>query len=168
MNPNVWGKYQWTAIHFSALGYPWNPSPTIKKNFRTFFMEILPSILPCESCRNHLSQTLSQHPITDKDLENSETLFQWTVNLHNTVNKRLGKPTLSLTEAKAIYSNVDNLRNAIDKKQSNITPSTPVSITIIDSKISENSLQYILLTFMFIFILVLYVYFMKFNRRFRR
>ena len=168
MNPNVWGKYQWTAIHFSALGYPWNPAPSVKNSFKTYFMDVLPSILPCESCRNHLRQTLSNRPITDRDLQNSDTLFKWTVDLHNSVNERLNKPVISLTEAKAIYSNVENLRNTIDNTPLNIdkqTTTTPVSITIIDSKSSENSLQYVLLTFMFFFMVVLYIYFMKFGNK---
>lgn len=117
MDPTVWGKYQWTAIHFTALGYPKNPTENQKQAFFTYFNKILPEILPCDKCRKHLKNTLKQeHPITSKDLVNSEALFSWTVSLHNVVNKRLNKPTITLEDAKNVYMYRDNLHNAICNK----------------------------------------------------
>lgn len=114
MDPQVWGKYQWTAIHFAALGYPKSPTEGQKQYYFTYFTKILPEILPCLKCRQHLKQTLqTEHPMNSSALANSDTLFEWTVSLHNVVNRRLGKPTLSLEEARNIYMYRDNLHRAL-------------------------------------------------------
>lgn len=114
MDPQVWGKYQWTTIHFVALGYPKAPTESQKQYYFTYFSKILPEILPCLKCRKHLKQTLqTEHPMTPAALVNPDTLFEWTVSLHNVVNRRLGKPTLSLEEARNIYMYRDNLHRAL-------------------------------------------------------
>lgn len=114
MDPQVWGKYQWTTIHFVALGYPKAPTESQKQYYFTYFSKILPEILPCLKCRKHLKQTLqTEHPMTPSALANPDTLFEWTVSLHNVVNRRLGKPTLSLEEARGIYMYRDNLHGAL-------------------------------------------------------
>lgn len=159
MNPNVWGKYQWTSIHFCALGYPKNPSNKIKQNFKIYFNDILPEILPCESCRTHLRKTLqSEHPITDNDLKNKDTLFKWTVDLHNIVNQRLHKPIISLETALSIYMYQDKLHNALCN---NIIP---LPITTLDTD-SNNNIKYILLILFLIFILTFNIYYFKIFRR---
>lgn len=171
MNPSVWGKYQWAAIHFSALGYPNDPSTQMKNTFRAYFTEILPSVLPCEACRNHLRQTLANElPLTNEDLRNSETLFKWTVKLHNIVNQRLHKPEVTLEEAIDIFMSKSKLDAAMFESKNTPTsamkessPTTPVSITIIDSKINSNNLQHLLITFFLMFMMVLYVYYFKFS-----
>lgn len=161
MNPNVWGKYQWTSIHFSALGYPNHPSVETKNSFKRYFNEILPEILPCEGCRQHLRETLKYElPITDKDLENKHNLFKWTVDLHNIVNKRLKKPTLSLHNAYNIYMYQDNLYNAM------CSNTTPLSITTLDiTSFKKCSIYNILIILIIIFLLILYIYYFKIWRR---
>lgn len=114
MDPQVWGKYQWTAIHFAALGYPTSPTEAQKQYYFTYFTKILPEILPCLKCRQHLKQTLqTEHPMNSSALANPNALFEWTVSLHNVVNRRLEKPTLSLEEARNIYMYRDNLHRAL-------------------------------------------------------
>lgn len=114
MDPQVWGKYQWTAIHFAALGYPKSPTEAQKQYYFTYFTKILPEVLPCLKCRQHLKQTLqTEHPMNSSALANPDTLFEWTVSLHNVVNRRLEKPTLSLEEARNIYMYRDNLHRAL-------------------------------------------------------
>ena len=161
MNPNVWGKYQWTSIHFSALGYPNNPSLETKNKFKRYFNDILPEILPCEGCRKHLRDTLKNElPITDKDLQNKDNLFKWTVDLHNIVNKRLKKPILSLEQASMIYMYQNNLYNAMCPN------SQPPAITTIDTHNNSSSNLYAVLTLLFcIFLLILYIYYFKVWRK---
>lgn len=116
MDPQVWGKYQWTSIHFVALGYPNNPTKSQKQHYFTYFSKILPEILPCLMCRQHLKKTLqTEHPMTPLALENPSAMFEWTVSLHNAVNRQLGKSTVTLDEAKRIYMYTDNLHNALCK-----------------------------------------------------
>ena len=123
MNPNVWGKYQWTSIHFIALGYPsHSPPENVKDTYRRYFTEILPNILPCMTCREHLKKTLSeQHPLMPKHLEGRDALFEWTVSLHNVVNARLGKAQITLEEARDIYLYEDHLQRVMCKTQATPT-----------------------------------------------
>lgn len=160
MNPNVWGKYQWTSIHFSALGYPKHPSIETKNYFKKYFNEILPEILPCEGCRNHLKQTLKYElPITDRDLENKDNLFKWTVNLHNIVNKRLKKPVLSYEDALMIYMYQDNLYSAMCPNLK------PPPITTLDTSFKSWNIYNLLILLFIIFFLILYIYHYKIWRK---
>ena len=140
MDPQVWGKYQWTTIHFVALGYPKAPTESQKQYYFTYFSKILPEILPCLKCRKHLKQTLqTEHPMTPAALANPDTLFEWTVSLHNVVNRQLGKPTLSLEDARSVYMYRDNLHAALcenvspDQMNHTSTTEDPKSISTFDS-----------------------------------
>ena len=139
MDPQVWGKYQWTAIHFAALGYPKAPTDAQKQYYFTYFTKILPEILPCLKCRQHLKETVqTEHPMNSSALANPDTLFEWTVSLHNIVNRRLGKQTLSLEEARNIYMYRDNLHSALCEN----VPSTQLNHTQTTDSIASNNNQY--------------------------
>ncbi|QOI90180.1 putative FAD-linked sulfhydryl oxidase R596 [Pyramimonas orientalis virus] len=130
MDPNIWGKHLWTSIHFIALGYPDYPTESEKQNYHKFF-STLPNVLPCKSCRDHLTETLqTQSPLHANFLKNKDELFKWTHNLHNIVNKRLNKVQLSLDKALSTYMKKDQFQNAM-------CPSTPVptTTTLVDQEI---------------------------------
>jgi len=105
MTPEIWGKHLWFSMHFIALAYPRNPSYDQRKNYKQFY-ENLWKVLPCKKCSVHYRQNLKELPLEDgnKDfLENNKTLFEWTVIMHNIVNKSLGKPQISLEDAEKMY-----------------------------------------------------------------
>ena len=113
MDPQIWGKHLWASIHYIALGYPDSPSDSESKSYEAFFNNLY-KVLPCKSCSNHLRETLAkQHPLTSKDLVNKDALFKWTVDLHNVVNTRLKKPTMSLDEATLTYMKRDRFFDAM-------------------------------------------------------
>lgn len=91
-----YGPGYWSAIHidaFNAKTYDQKitASNTIARLITTF---------PCLKCRRHATEYASHHPfihsISDPD---PLSLFKWSCLFHNTVNKRLGKPILSLEQA---------------------------------------------------------------------
>lgn len=95
MNQNVWGKCGWVLIHSISINYPNNPSNSEKKNIIEFFTS-LGKVLPCRYCRQHYKENLKELPIqANSKLE----LVYWTIDLHNKVNKSLGKSILSRDEA---------------------------------------------------------------------
>lgn len=102
-NKDIWGSHMWYTIHFIALGYPNEASSIDKKNYKNFYIN-LPNIIPCEECAKHLVTNLNKYPI-DNYLDSKERLFEWTVLLHNEVNKMLGKDIWSLEKANKYYSN---------------------------------------------------------------
>jgi hypothetical protein len=60
------------------------------------FVEGYKEIIPCLSCRDHFEQVLVDNPVPEAD-----DLFKWSVDVHNIVNKRLGKPEFSYEAALA-------------------------------------------------------------------
>lgn len=101
--PHVWGPIFWHTIHITALGYPvQEPTYQVKRAAKEFY-ESLASLIPCPACREHYSKHISENPITPS-LDKRADLFRWTVNLHNIVNKSLGKPQVSEHESIAFYT----------------------------------------------------------------
>jgi Erv1 / Alr family len=84
INPVAFGPYYWAVIHLACLS---------GADGLQDFVNSLPGILPCPDCREHLQENLKQLPFDSKDP------FRWSVNLHNAVNKRLGKPSMSYKQA---------------------------------------------------------------------
>ncbi len=106
--PNVWGPFFWHTIHITAIGYPKDPSYGHKHAAKEFF-ESLQFLIPCQVCREHYKKNLQLLPV-GPHLDRREDLFRWTVNLHNDVNKVLGKPILTENEVLRFYVRL-GLRN---------------------------------------------------------
>jgi hypothetical protein len=89
--PHVWGPSMWKLMHVIATTYPDNPTHQDAQQFATFFAS-LQSVLPCEGCRKGYAMLVGgQYRLTDDVLANRHSLFRWTVDVHNAVNKKLGK-----------------------------------------------------------------------------
>lgn len=99
--PSVWGPFFWHTIHISALGYPSNPSYGHKKAAKEFY-ESLMFLIPCPVCREHYAEYMKTMPVSPF-LDRREDLFKWTVELHNTVNQKLGKPRVTELESIEFY-----------------------------------------------------------------
>ena len=100
MDPVVWGPSMWASIHAIAIGYPEHPSSVDAQAYRNFFAN-LHLVLPCQACADHYKEHWKANPINNKDLQSADALFAWTVRLHNAVNSKLGKPALTVEEARA-------------------------------------------------------------------
>jgi hypothetical protein len=101
MEPAIWGPKLWFVIHTFALNYPDNPTYENKRVMEEFFNNLKHSI-PCQTCRIHYSQRLQNNPIMNY-LDNKQSLFKYTIDLHNQVNKSLGKKIYSYDEVVNIY-----------------------------------------------------------------
>lgn len=86
LGPNIWGPHGWKFIHYIAFAYPNNPPDNVKETYKNFFT-LLGNVLPCKLCMDHYAENLILHPLTDKVLTNRDTLLQWTIDIHNEVNK---------------------------------------------------------------------------------
>lgn len=95
----------WAAIHLICLGAPASFSGSDTSGYRAFFTH-LASILPCEACREHLRQNLKETSIEAALSGGRESLFKWSVQLHNTVNGQLNKRIVPYDEAKAFWTEV--------------------------------------------------------------
>lgn len=95
MDPHIWGPGLWLALHSITLNYPDDPSPRDKENTRKFF-EYVGYNLPCFFCRDNYARHLKEYPI---QLDTKTDLVNWLIDIHNDVNKELGKSVLSRQEA---------------------------------------------------------------------
>ncbi len=105
--PAYWGPHVWAAIHLICLGAPESFSGSDTSGYRAFFTH-LASILPCEACREHLRANLKETSIEAALSGGRESLFKWSVQLHNTVNGQLGKPIMPYEQAKTFWTDVAN------------------------------------------------------------
>ena len=94
MHPDVWAAATWQTIHAVAMGYPRDPTELQRQAYRTFFAACLGEVLPCGSCAaSYRRFMLSRGGRESLDAAlASDSLFEWTVALHNAVNAELGKP----------------------------------------------------------------------------
>lgn len=97
-DPSSVGPGEWFLIHVLARRARNIPG---KIYFRDF-MDVLTEEIKCEMCREHLRDYLARHPLSEYE-DREEGYFVWSVKFHNAVNKRLGKPEMSLRRAKALY-----------------------------------------------------------------
>jgi hypothetical protein len=83
------GRAAWAALHTER-----NPT---RDWFETEWKPLIPQGCGCAGSANEL---LEQNP---PRYDSPEDWFAWTVQYHNLVNVKLGKPTLTLDEARAIW-----------------------------------------------------------------
>lgn len=103
MDPAKFGPCLWRSIHIIALGYPENPTEIDKQTYTNYYRDLW-KIIPCLKCSLNYRRHWTELPIYSF-LDSREHLFEWTVLLHNIVNKELGKKQISLEEAYKIYNN---------------------------------------------------------------
>jgi hypothetical protein len=112
VSPKYWGKEAWKFIHWVALTYPTNPTPIDKKNYLKFF-ESLQDVLPCPFCAVHFKQNMTKNPIR---LDNNMELFNWTVEMHNEVNRQNSKKIYTYEEALKEITNPKSYEDKSEKK----------------------------------------------------
>ena len=108
--PSTWGPFFWHTMHILALGYPNTPTYAEKRAAKEFF-ESLQHLIPCPVCRQHYTDYLKENPLTPS-LDTRKDLFTWTINLHNTVNKQLGKPEFTEMESINFYHTLGELNRS--------------------------------------------------------
>ena len=109
MNPKLWGPHGWVFLHSITMNYPKQPTDQDKHIYKQFFKS-LQFILPCQKCAHHYSENIQENPI-ESALDSRDSLVRWLIEIHNEVNKDLGKPTLTyeqvIDEYKMINLNSD-------------------------------------------------------------
>jgi hypothetical protein len=90
MLTGVWGPGMWHYLHTMSFNYPVHPTEENKKNYRDFVL-MLEHVLPCGKCRKNLRKNFKKLPLKIEDMESRETFSKYIYNLHEVVNKMLGK-----------------------------------------------------------------------------
>jgi hypothetical protein len=90
MLTSVWGPGLWHYMHTMSFNYPVNPSENDKTNYMEFILN-LQNVLPCGKCRKNLCKNFKRLPLTYDNMASRETFSKYVYNLHEVVNKMLGK-----------------------------------------------------------------------------
>lgn len=90
MLTSVWGPAQWHFLHTMSFNYPVNPTKEDKHNYRNYVLN-LQNVLPCKYCRMNLKTNFKRLPLNMSHMKNRETFSKYIYNLHELVNKMLGK-----------------------------------------------------------------------------
>ena len=129
MDPIVWGPKLWFFMHTISFNYPENPNQEDKRNYYDFFHN-LKNIIPCSVCKNHYAQHLQNNPITPS-LDTKQNLVQWVIDLHNEVNKTLGKKIYQYDEVINLYKKEYSTNYKESKKNNYLLRYWHVSLYVI-------------------------------------
>jgi hypothetical protein len=103
MLTTVWGPSAWHYIHTMSFNYPEKPCCLEKKNYRNFILN-LRNTLPCGKCRENLHENLKKLPLTMRAMKNRTTFSKYVYQLHELINKMLGKESgLSYNDVRERY-----------------------------------------------------------------
>ena len=105
MLTTVWGPSMWHYLHTMSFNYPVNPTDSDKKHYRDFINN-LRYVLPCRYCRDNLKKNLIIMPLTNEVMQDRNSFSRYIYNLHEMVNKLLGKKSgLTFCEVRERYEN---------------------------------------------------------------
>ena len=90
MLTTVWGPSMWHFLHTMSFNYPVSPTPDQKRQYMEFILN-LRNILPCKYCRMNLTNNLATRPLKMCHMESRDTFSRFVYDLHETVNRLLGK-----------------------------------------------------------------------------
>ena len=93
-----WGPSLWHTFHIMSLNY----TPSRRKQYEQF-LEGLKGTLPCGSCRTNLSKNLTDVGYGPHVYRSRETYAKFVFDLHNAINRMLGKPEAKDFEATMLH-----------------------------------------------------------------
>lgn len=96
---DVWPNSFWYVLHFAAHHY----DPTKRQGFIDLINSYKNGVLPCASCTKHFNEMITNDPV-EPHLNTQNELIAYVNNLHNNVNIRLGKNTISINDANEMFS----------------------------------------------------------------
>lgn len=96
MDPKIWGPHYWGFLHTVALQYPIHPTSVQKKMYHRLIHHFS-EFIPTPSMKTGYESLLKKYPVTPY-LDTRKDFIKWVHHLHNKVNQRLDKPTITLEE----------------------------------------------------------------------
>ena len=118
MLTSIWGPPLWHVLHSMSFNYPVNPTPEDKKHYRDFIIS-LKWTLPCGKCRNNLVNNFKKLPLKKQHLKSRNTFSKYIYDLHEHINKMLGKSSgLSYEDVRERYEHFRSRCIKIDQNKS--------------------------------------------------
>lgn len=101
-DPKYIGPGYWASFHIKS-----SQADTYEKKSETARSIAIDIVnFPCLNCRNHAKDYVRNNPLLPAVRDNKDklSLFKWTVDFHNAVNLRLGKPMINWEKAEKLWS----------------------------------------------------------------
>ena len=139
MLTSVWGPPLWHVLHTMSFNYPVKPTKEQKQQYYDYFIS-LQHVLPCKYCRDNYKRNITSGKvkITKGKFKNRSTLSKWVYELHEHINKQLGKKSgLTYTEIRNRYENF-RARCLVDDKKSKYEKGCTVPLYGVKSKCQLN------------------------------
>lgn len=90
MLTSVWGPGLWHYLHVISFNYPNEPTKLQKIKYKQMLLN-LQYTLPCKYCRINLINNFKKFPLNNYIFENRNNFSRYIYNLHELINKMLGK-----------------------------------------------------------------------------
>lgn len=92
-DPLVWGPPLWRALHIAAV---FSDRLSVRNEWPAL-LQYIQSGLPCPDCTGHYRRWIASHPFVkgNNAPDVRKQAHEWLVALHNDVNVRTGKPTMT-------------------------------------------------------------------------
>ena len=100
---NYWAHQVWALIHTLCVIDFENNEPIILKTIEA--LKNLKYSILCESCRTEYENEFSR--LDALDPKEHMVLFKWSVEFHNRINVKVGKPVVSYEEALGLWTTVN-------------------------------------------------------------
>ena len=105
MVTTTWGPAMWHYLHTISFNYPNNPNKLQKNKYKQLLIN-LQYTLPCKYCRINLRNNYKKFPLKDEIFENRQSFSHYIYNLHELINKMLGKKSnLTYCQVRDRYEN---------------------------------------------------------------
>ena len=100
----IWGPSMWITLHSITFGYPIEPTPEKKEEYKNFF-ECVGNVIPCKYCRESYKKFIKESDTNLEDfLDSRDSLAKWLYLIHNKVNDKLGvKYDITFDDVKKKY-----------------------------------------------------------------
>ena len=99
---DFWGPKLWKLIHTISYYAPAQLSEIQKKNYYYFYTFLVPRCIMCLKCQLHYRRMMEKFQF---DGSTRDELINYSIELHNRVNRRLRKQQLTRNDVDQIYRN---------------------------------------------------------------
>ena len=108
MSPKIWGPHAWFTLHSISMALPNKVPKETQKNLLDF-MRSFGGLIPCNTCKVNYKRHLSEElpPLKD-NVQTRELFAKWLIDLHNIVNREIGKPEMSYEAVVEKYDKIYN------------------------------------------------------------
>mgnify|MGYP001205451447 CR=1 FL=1 len=104
-----WGPSAWNFLHTISYSYSSSPTEAQKKNMYNF-LKYFATVIPCAKCRIEFSRVLYENMKSYNDVifEKRQNLVEFLIDMHNYVNKKIGKRIYTYKEIDYLYLSSTN------------------------------------------------------------